>query len=167
MSDKHTKHGKWSEAGVPHKDWKCVGIEDLGAGVTELCGMCESVEIRYSHHMKHRDYHEILSVGCVCAENMEQDTIGPRKRETELRSRVKRKQTWDNMIWHISAAGNSYVNKEGYLIVLSEKTAGWSVFIKNKKTHAEAPFSKRFDSEEDAKEAAFSYFQKIKGHDVC
>lgn len=27
--DRHTSRVKWSEAGVPKKDWTCVAVEDL------------------------------------------------------------------------------------------------------------------------------------------
>ena len=45
MSD-HTYHGKWSQPGVPHHGWTCIGMEDLGSP-SATCEMCESVTIRY------------------------------------------------------------------------------------------------------------------------
>ena len=38
--------GKWSQAGVPHKGWIWVDIEDLGEP-SATCEMCETQEIRY------------------------------------------------------------------------------------------------------------------------
>ena len=69
--------GKWSQVGVPHERWTCVSVEDLVAP-DAICEMCETKEIRYVHHMEHPDYWESLSVGCICAANMENDYEAPR-----------------------------------------------------------------------------------------
>jgi len=87
-----TAHGKWSQPGVPHRGWVCVDVEDLGSP-SAICEMCETAEIRYVHHMQHDDYLAGLGVGCICAENMEQDYVGPRLREKRLRQRAQRRQT--------------------------------------------------------------------------
>ena len=60
----HTKHGKWTQLGVPHRGWLCLDVEDLG-GSSQLCQMCEGVDVRYVHHMQHPDYPDVLAVGCV------------------------------------------------------------------------------------------------------
>ena len=73
---RHTNRGKWSQTGVPHRGWACVGIEDLEEPA-QFCEMCESVEIRYVHLMEHPDYPETLGVGCICAEHMEEDYVNP------------------------------------------------------------------------------------------
>jgi hypothetical protein len=44
--------GKWSRAGVPHKGWECVDVEDL-ENDRAICEMCEVTEIRYVHTMVH------------------------------------------------------------------------------------------------------------------
>ena len=64
--------GKWSQAGVPHRGWQCIDIEDLGEPYAE-CQMCESQIVRYVHYMEHHSYSEILEVGCICAGHMEGD----------------------------------------------------------------------------------------------
>jgi hypothetical protein len=43
--------GKWSQAGVPHRGWSCVGVEDLGAPEA-TCEMCETQKIRYVHPVR-------------------------------------------------------------------------------------------------------------------
>jgi hypothetical protein len=48
--------------------------------------MCEVQEIRYQHAMTHPDYPETLLVGCICAEHMSEDYVGPRLRERQLRN---------------------------------------------------------------------------------
>jgi hypothetical protein len=66
--------------------------------------MCEVTEIRYVHYMQHSDYPDTLEVGCVCAENMEEDYVGPYRREAEFRRR------WLKRAWRVSRARNSYLN---------------------------------------------------------
>lgn len=40
-----TATGLWREPGVPHKDWTCVDIEDLGEP-DHICEMCKVQEVR-------------------------------------------------------------------------------------------------------------------------
>lgn len=62
--------GLWSVRGVPHRGWRCVGVDDLGE-VADVCGMCQCTPIRYVHWMDHPDYPDQLGCGCDCAELME------------------------------------------------------------------------------------------------
>jgi len=85
--------GKWRQRGVPHKGWTHVDTEDLDEP-SETCEMCEAVEIRYVHIMEHPDYDGPLRVGCVCAENMSGDKVGPKRRERELANAASRRRKW-------------------------------------------------------------------------
>ena len=42
------RRGKWSQAGVPHKGWRCVDVDDRAA-VDHVCQMCESQAVRFVH----------------------------------------------------------------------------------------------------------------------
>lgn len=84
------KRGKWSVAGVPHKGWICVDIEDLGEPSSE-CEMCESQTIRYVHHMQHPDYPGVLQVSCVCAGHMEGNLAASRARKLHEEPSWKKK----------------------------------------------------------------------------
>jgi len=167
MTDGHTNHGKWSQPGVPHKNWKCVGFEDLREP-SELCGMCESIEIRHVHYMQHPDYPEILGVGCVCAEHMEQDYVGPRLRERRSRSAAKRRMTWARRTWHISAKGNSYLNVEGFnLTIFSIPNAAerrWGIRVIHRESGREQFGRRNYQSLETAKDAAFDALIWAKEH---
>jgi hypothetical protein len=58
-------------------------------------------------------------VGCICAEHIEEDYVGPRRREQQLRSRNRRLRRWcEGDDWRVSALGNRYLNVDGYNIVL-------------------------------------------------
>jgi hypothetical protein len=92
-------HGKWSDAGVPHKGWKCVGFEDLEEP-SDICQMCESQTIRYVHVMKHEDYAHSLRVGCECAAKMEQDREAAYTREKGHKSSAQRRGRWANRKWN-------------------------------------------------------------------
>jgi len=48
MTETTRATGKWSQAGVPHRGWTCVDIDDLGEP-SATCEMCETQEIRYVH----------------------------------------------------------------------------------------------------------------------
>jgi hypothetical protein len=96
----------------------CVGVEDLEEPA-QLCEMCGSVEFRYVHFMEHPKYPEMLGVGCFCAEHMEGDYVKPRSREKQLRSKSRRRQTWSNRQWRISAKGNLCLNFNGFNLTFS------------------------------------------------
>jgi len=81
----------WERAGVPHRGWTCVNVEDLDEQCF-TCEMCKSALVRYLHTMEHPEYSGQLRVGCVCAENMSGDYVGPRLREGELRNAANRRK---------------------------------------------------------------------------
>ena len=166
MTGEHTHHGKWSDRGVPHKGWNCVGIEDLGEP-SQMCEMCESVEIRYVHHMEHDDWTGGLAVGCVCAENMENDYVRPRQREKRLKSAARRRRTWPSRKWRTSFKGNPYLNTEGYNITVfpaKDRTKEWRIRVQNRETGEERAGNKLYDSGYEAKLAALDALLWAKDH---
>jgi hypothetical protein len=80
--------GKWSQAGVPHRGWTCIGVDDLEEP-DHICEMCEHAEVRYVHVMTHPDYEGELLVGCICAGRMEEDYQRAKERETEFKRRQR------------------------------------------------------------------------------
>jgi hypothetical protein len=83
--------GKWSQAGVPHRGWTCIGVDDLEEP-DHTCEMCEHAEVRYVHVMTHPDYgggEAELLVGCICAGRMEEDYQQAKEREAEFKRRQK------------------------------------------------------------------------------
>ena len=147
--------GKWSEVGVPHKGWKCVSVEDLEEP-SALCEMCETQEIRYVHYMTHDDYPETLGVGCVCAEHMEADRKGPKRRESNLRNAAARRKRWLSRSWRRSAAGNSFLNVDGLNIVVYKRFNGnWGARITDRRTEQARRSRRLYATEDEAKLAAF------------
>jgi len=163
----HTNRGKWSQPGIPHRGWKCVGVEDLEEPA-QLCEMCESVEIRYVHFMEHPNYPETLGVGCICAEHMEGDYGKPRNREKQLRSKSRRRQTWSNRQWRISAKGNPYLNTEGFNLTVfpasDQRGQFWGLRVTHRENGTSQLGRRRYASEADAKKAALDALIWAKQH---
>lgn len=159
MSIDHTSRGKWSQAGIPHKGWTCSGVDDLEEP-SIICEMCESVEIRYVHHMYHRDYPLGLQVGCVCAEHMEENYIAPRKRERLLRAIARRKGSWKRRTWRTSFNGTIFLNTEGYRLTLSQVAKntelGWIVTVAHRRSGWEQCGQRLFASPDDAKDISLT-----------
>ncbi|KQX38194.1 hypothetical protein ASD04_11275 [Devosia sp. Root436] len=163
MSYDHTDHGKWSETGVPKKGWNCVGVDDLGEP-SQTCEMCGTAEIRYVHIMHHPDYPADLSVGCICAENMEQDYVRPREREKRLRTLAARRKTWRRRQWKVSGRGNWYLNTEGYNLVIVPSGRKWRVVVSNRATGASQTGRTEFSLESEAQVAALTALVWAKDH---
>jgi len=125
--------GHWKIPGVPHKGWTCVETRDVRADdpTTDLstCEMCEVQKIRYVHRMQHSDTPQMLDVGCVCAEKMEDDYATPRRREAAVRSRPARRARWLKRKWHIDWDGNEYVTSYGFRVTIEAVNGGWGGII--------------------------------------
>lgn len=149
------RQGKWSQPNVPHKGWSCIDVEDLGA-TEAVCEMCEAQEIRYIHYMTHPDHHEILGVGCVCAEHMEEDYAAPRRRERLLRNSAERKRRWLSRNWRTSTKGNAYLNTDGFNITIFEMRGGtWGGVLTDRESGQSIGSKRRYATEDQAKLAAF------------
>lgn len=159
----HTQRGKWSQPGVPQRGWTCVDVDDLGEP-SQLCEMCESVDIRFVHHMQHPDYSDILAVGCVCAEHMEQDYVRPKEREKRLRSAASRRRTWANRQWRVSERGNPYLNSEGFNLTVFSRGSRWTVSVANRANGNSRIGVKTYESMETAKAAALNALLWAKEH---
>jgi hypothetical protein len=151
----HTSRGKWSQPGVPKRGWLCVGVDDLEEP-SQVCEMCESMDIRFVHYMEHPNYPDTLGVGCVCAEHMEQDYVRPRERENRLRNAASRRKSWPRRIWKTSAQGGSYINSDGFNIVVFPRGNVWCVRIRNRQTNDERFGSKTYPTLDAAKLGAFN-----------
>jgi hypothetical protein len=122
------RRGKWALAGVPHKGWVCVDIEDLGSP-TSRCEMCESQDIRYVHYMEHPAYAEVIGVGCVCAGHMEGDLAASKEREASMKSRASKRRRWLDRAWKRSQNGNPYIKADGHRVTLYRRGGGWAATV--------------------------------------
>ncbi len=129
--------------------------------------MCEVTHIRYVHYLTHPDFgEEALGVGCVCAENMEQDYVRPRERERDLRNAAARKRRWLTRNWRVSASGNDFVNTDGTNIVVFKRSNGtWSTRITDRFSGAKKYSRRTYATQDAAKLKAFDalIFLKMRG----
>lgn len=154
------RRGKWSEAGVPHKGWACVDIEDLGEpDIT--CEMCETTQIRYVHHMEHADYPDVLQVGCICAGHMQQDLAAARAREASMKSRASKRKRWLSRTWRMSAKGNPTVKADGYRVTVYPRGAGFGATIGPLDGSPVIHARRNYPTEEQAKLAAFDHITRL------
>ena len=112
---------------------------------------------------------QALGVGCVCAENMEQDSVRPLERERNLRNSAARKRRWLSRNWRISASGNDFVNTDGMNIAVYQRPNGtWSARITDRFS-GDMRYSRRtYESEDAAKLKAFDVmiFLKTRGWSI-
>lgn len=106
----------WKRDDVPHSEWTCNGVTDLGAPVG-ICEMCGYQIIRYAHHMEHKDYRPIVA-GCVCAGKMEGDIEAARTREADLKNQQARRVNFHKRKWKKSKKGNEYLKVDGHIAVI-------------------------------------------------
>jgi hypothetical protein len=147
--------GKWSQPGIPQRGWSCVGVDDLGEP-DAICEMCETQEIRYVHYMEHSDHPECLAVGCICAENMSGDYVGPKRREKALQNAARRRSNWLKRKWRNSEKGDEFLNVDGFNIgVFTKRNGDWSGWIKDQETETTVFLRGRYETEDQAKLATF------------
>ena len=152
--------GKWSVAGVPHKGWKCVDLEDQGKA-TAICEMCEAQSIRYVHVMEHPEYKDVLRVGCICAGHMEQDPAAARAREARATSEAARRVRWLSRSWRVSAKGNRYVTARGYRTTVYPARGGWKFTVAAVEETNVVRSHRSFATSDEAKLAAFDQILRL------
>lgn len=151
--------GKWSKTGVPHKGWLCIDIEDTEE-LFSICEMCESQEIRFVHHMQHKDYPKVLKVGCDCAGYMEGSLKNAKDRDKSIKSRALKRKRWLTRNWPISQKGNERIKTKGFYITVYVKNNDWSysIFHQDKKN---INSRSGYDTSDAAKLAAFDHFDQL------
>lgn len=112
---------RWDKTNIPHKGWKCIGIEDLGEDLMpdeeveyEQCEMCGNEKIRYVHLLEHPNHRGEIRVGCVCASKMMNDYVKPQELEKELKNRVNRKKNFMKQEWRYKSDTGNYTLRYNY-----------------------------------------------------
>lgn len=165
----------WDQPGVPHKGWRCIDVVDnrpgdVGPGddVTEgypTCEMCGQERIRFVHLMEHPDFPQQLDVGCFCAEKMEGDYTGPRRREATLRSKAARRAKWLTRRWNESAKGNRFLRIEGFVLTVfrdSRRPGHWKCSIQEPGSDKAIFGTQSHPSEDAARLALFEKFWSLR-----
>ena len=151
----------WNQPGVPHKGWRCIDVEDLGAA-DDTCEMCGNHPLRYIHTMEHDD-HDPLRVGCVCAEKMATD-YDAKAAETKLKNKAGVRSRWLGRQWRTSRKGNPYLRIDGLVIGVSPSFGGrWRYWITKQggtDLYENSPTS--YETEDQAKLALFEPYWQAK-----
>jgi len=155
----------WKIPGVPHKGWSLDDVKDIREDGQEewetpyeTCMMCGNEKIRFVHIVSHPEMLEDFRVGCVCAENMTNDYINPKRREKDLRNRASRRSNWMGKQWKFSKNGNRYLKIDGKIVVIfqDKRTNKYKISID------EIFGKKSFAELKDAKIAAFKGIEYLK-----
>lgn len=117
---------------APFADWVCMYTYDIdedgwlfsGEGAKFTCELCGCVKVRFVHVMRHIDYFEDISVGCVCAGIMEGDIIAATERERLLRNRLNRKKNYLKRKWSFGIGGNSTLRYKNQQITIIRNKFG-------------------------------------------
>jgi hypothetical protein len=154
------RRGKWSLAGVPHKGWTCIETEDFGEPST-ICGMCESMEIRYGHYMTHADYRRTLICGEICAGHMEGDLKASKDRDKTMRDSARMRKNFPKLSgWKTNHKGNHILSKNYATVTVFRSGAVWRAIVSH--PNAGKEFSENdAATPEEAKLLAFDIFQGI------
>ena len=157
--------GKWDRPDVPHADWSCVGVEDLGEPCA-ICEMCETKEIRYVHTMEHPDYPNTLACGCICAGHMELNLDRAHAREATMKAAARRRATWLMRAgWRTSRNGNPWIKtRDGYKVVVFPKAEGWGGIVEHGPTARKVYARKTYPTADAARLAAFDAISFLESH---
>lgn len=150
--------GLWDQAGVPHKGWTCIAIEDVEREY-ESCEMCGNEKIRYVHTMTHPSHADELRVGCICASKMEEGYAAAEAEKT-LRNRSTRRSKWLTRDWRVSQKGNEFLNltanEERKNVVVFGSARRWGFMINDRDDdEAQSIRGSGYASSDEAKLAAF------------
>lgn len=145
--------GKWNDPDTPKRGWTCKGVTDLEEN-RMTCEMCEQQVIRYAHEMHHEEHYS-LTVGCICAGNMEENIQGATLRENQLKKRQRKKAKWLEK-WKRSRRGNLYVKAhDRYHAVIFKKNGHFSGLIEDTFTKEKIYAKIKYSTESEAMYGAF------------
>jgi hypothetical protein len=113
----------WKIPEVPHKGWVEQTVVDMDDAI-HTCEMCGKEEIRFVHIMEHANNMQ-LQVGCVCAEKMSNDYIGPKENLSKARLLSNNKRTWFNKSnWYKRYTDNYWRDTRTIKAVITPKKSG-------------------------------------------
>jgi hypothetical protein len=154
-------YGKWAQAGVPHIGWQCIFTDDVEEDF-QLCGMCESQEVRYVHHMWHPNYESSLEVGGDCAALMEQSSEAAARRARAMKNRARRRRNWTTRKWRVAANGNVCLKANGNWITILRSGQGWTFSVVRVVDDSSYSAASSLSTCHEAKLAAFDYIWPAK-----
>ena len=80
--------------------------------------------------MRHDEYFETVSVGCICAGIMEGDILAARERERLMKNRANRKRNFPHRQWRKNWYGNYQLTYRGRKVFINNKGGNrYSVYV--------------------------------------
>jgi len=156
--------------GFPHRGWDCIGVADLNPDNLPSCkveyGTCQACAkhpIRFVHTLVHDDWADAIKVGRICVEHLTDDYVNPKRRESELRNRSRRRAAarcrWICLQWRTSVNGNLWAKVKGHHVVIfpSRFSEGYGFGIDGKFHRG------TFPTQWDAKMASCDRFLELEG----
>lgn len=112
--------GAWN---APLENWYCDDVIDIeeeysSAGLS-TCELCGCARVRFIHVMRHDDYFETVSFGCICAGIMEGDILAAKDRERLMKNRAKRKNNFSNRNWKENRYGGYSLKYQGTWVYIN------------------------------------------------
>ncbi|WP_416409726.1 hypothetical protein [Agrobacterium rosae] len=95
---------------------------------------------------------------------MEDDYVRPREREKDLRRLSGRRRSWAGRKWRISQNGNSYINTEGFNIVIYNRDNGFVVSVARRESGKRQAGKQIYPALPDAKASALKALLWAKSH---
>jgi hypothetical protein len=108
---------------MPRKGWEYVGIEDHLSPVF-TCEMCGNDAVRFEHVLRHAEVDHAVGVGCVCAGHMLEDYERPRRRENDLKARLRAVEAFTSREWRRGRRGGFWKEFRGKGFVVLAWKAG-------------------------------------------
>lgn len=128
------------EWGAPLSGWYCDYIYDVADEEEDpdhidlfTCELCDCSQVRFVHVMRHDEYFETVSVGCICAGIMEDDILAARERERLMKNRANRKRNFPRRQWRKNWYGNYQPTYQGRKVFINNKGGNrYSVYVDGK-----------------------------------
>ena len=152
---------------IPETGWTCIAVHDLNNRMDSntqnqylKCEKCNNEKVRFVHILRHPDYPKDLCVGRVCAERITGDSVGLMEKESALRRKAKRRQSFCNGDWKLNYDKQTYSRryKGEYITLKKYKNGNWCVIFKNNFYDYRDGY--RIRTFEEAKSIAFDIFEK-------
>jgi hypothetical protein len=116
--------------------------------------------------MEHRNYNEVLAVGCICAGNMEGDVAAARTREVAMKSRASKRKRWLTRAWRVSAKGNPWVSVDGYRVTVYPRGGGWATTVSSDDNSFVHHGRLNYPTQQQAKLAAFDHITRLEARNA-
>jgi len=144
--------------GAPRSGWQLNIVTDNHQATFE-CEFCGYPKVRYIHEIQHREWSELVYVGCCCSGHLTGDLPAAREAERKVKLEAARLTTFMDLCWKATKKGNFLLKKNGITVIAFEMSDRmWKLLLidGDRKIYG----SKKYPTFGDAKAGAFPMFDK-------